>query len=281
LGSIQNVGTKCRNKSAGYSTRFQESDLRTEAKRLINKSLSENTRAAYNNGLACFEMFRKEFSLAKLWPPSLSHVTQCIAYLSLNKKSHHTVSLYLSALNFECKLSQLEDFSNNFIIRKMLEGLRRSNKKKDTRLPISKELLSNLITVLPSVCASDYEAALFSAAFSVAFFGCLRVGEFTLSKQSQMHQVIGIENIKCITNSGVQQIDLVIPASKTDQYGNGCLVKISENKSYICPVRLLNKYLHVRPSFEGPLFCHYGGKLLSRYQFAAVLNKALNFIGID
>jgi hypothetical protein len=62
LGSIQNVGTKCRNKSAGYSTRFQESDLRTEANRLINKSLSENTRAAYNNGLAYFEMFRKEFS---------------------------------------------------------------------------------------------------------------------------------------------------------------------------------------------------------------------------
>ena len=101
-----------------------------------------------------------------------------------------------------------------------------------TRLPISKELLSNLITVLPSVCASDYEAAHFSAAFSVALFGCLRVGEFTLSKQSQMHQVIGIENIKFILNSGVQQIDLVIPASKTDQYGNGCLVKISENKSY-------------------------------------------------
>ena len=25
----------------------------------------------------------------------------------------------------------------------------------------------------------------------------------------------------------------------------------------------------------------YGGKLLTRYQFAAVLNKALNFIGID
>ena len=81
-------------------------DFRTEANRLINKSLSENTRAAYKNGLACFDMFRTEFSLAKLWPPSLSHVTQFIAYLSFNKKSHHTVSLYLSALNFECKLSQ-------------------------------------------------------------------------------------------------------------------------------------------------------------------------------
>lgn len=85
-------------------------------------------------------MFRKEFSLDKLWPPSLSHVTQFIAYLSMNKQSHHTVSLYLSALTFECKLSQLEDFSSNFIIRKMLEGLRRSNKQKDTGLPISKEL---------------------------------------------------------------------------------------------------------------------------------------------
>jgi hypothetical protein len=36
-----------------------------------------------------------------------------------------------------------------------------------------------------------------------------------------MHPVIGIEHIQFIANSGVQQIDLVIPASKTDQYGNG------------------------------------------------------------
>jgi site-specific recombinase XerD len=52
-------------------------------------------------------------------------------------------------------------------------------------------------------------------------------------------------------------------------------------KTKVLSARLLKHYLHVRPSFEGPLFCHYGGKLLTRYQFAAVLNKALNFIRID
>jgi hypothetical protein len=54
-----------------------------------NKSFSENTRAAYKNGLACFEMFRTEFSLAKLWPPSLSHVTQFIAYYGLLSLAYH------------------------------------------------------------------------------------------------------------------------------------------------------------------------------------------------
>ena len=36
---------------------------------------------------------------------------------------------------------------------------------------------------------------------------------------------------------------------------------------------LLSEYLWVRPNFQGPLFCHFGGKFLTAYQFAQMLTK--------
>jgi hypothetical protein len=36
---------------------------------------------------------------------------------------------------------------------------------------------------------------------------------------------------------------------------------------------LLSEYLRVRPNFQGHLFCHFGGKYLTAYQFAQMLKK--------
>jgi hypothetical protein len=33
----------------------------------------------------------------------------------------------------------------------------------------------------------------------------------------------------------------------------------------ICPLKLVNEYIKVRPLIQGPLFCHYDGSSLSRY----------------
>jgi hypothetical protein len=53
------------------------------------------------------------------------------------------------------------------------------------RKPITFEILEKIINVLLHVCNSYYEATLFAACFSVAFFGFLRVGEFALSQNSE------------------------------------------------------------------------------------------------
>jgi hypothetical protein len=151
----------------------------------------------------------------------------------------------LSAINFQCKSLQQSDFSQSFLVQKMLEGLKRLKKPSDSRLPITEELLDRIICNLPNVCTSFYEADLFSSAFSVAFHGLLRVGEIVLSKSWQKHQVIVIEHVRFDVASNKQEIvRITIPFSKTDQYGYGATVEIKENKSSICPVYLLKK-IHI------------------------------------
>jgi hypothetical protein len=55
-----------------------------------------------------------------------------ISYLSLSKISHNTVSAYLSAITFPCKIAHHEGFVNNLLVSKMLEGMRRVHKTVDT-----------------------------------------------------------------------------------------------------------------------------------------------------
>lgn len=163
----------------------------------------------------------------------------------------------------------------------MLEGIKRSKNSSDSRLPITGKLLCQIINILPHVCFSEYEASLFSSAFSLAYHGFLRVGELVLSKKWQSHQVIGVENICFFTENNQDIIKLYLPFSKTDQLGQGCQIKITETKEITCPVYLLRQYLLQRPKVKGPLYCHFGGSSVTRYQFSSVLNKALRAMGVS
>lgn len=48
----------------------------------------------------------------------------------------------------------------------------------------------------------------------------------------------------------------------------------------MCPVAGLIDYLAVRPKIKGPLFIHLGKNPLTRYQFSAILEKALHVLGV-
>jgi hypothetical protein len=48
---------------------------------------------------------------------------------------------------------------------------------RDTRRPIALPLLENIVNVLPHLCFSNFETALFQSAFTLAFFALLRVSE--------------------------------------------------------------------------------------------------------
>ena len=66
---------------------FRTDDLGNEVGRLIESSITENTREAYINGLNCFDQIRESYGLEVVWQPLLSHVAICISCLSLSKKS--------------------------------------------------------------------------------------------------------------------------------------------------------------------------------------------------
>ena len=70
--------------------------------------------------------------------------------------------------------------------------MKRSNPSTDSRLPITLDILNILLPKLQIICKTMYEAALFKAAFTLAFSALLRIGEFALSKGNSQQRVIHV-----------------------------------------------------------------------------------------
>lgn len=97
--------------------------------KLLQNSVSRNTNNVYENAIALFEKFRFQYKIDQIWPPPFEQLVNFIAYLSKLGYSAKTARAYLSGINFKLKLNNWNDFSNSFILDKMLNGMQRLGKK--------------------------------------------------------------------------------------------------------------------------------------------------------
>ena len=165
----------------------------------------------------------------------------------------------------------IQDNTQSFIVKKALQGLHRSRGvTADPRTPLTLSILQLVVSALPSVCRSPYEAVLFSTLFSCAYYGLLRVSEVLNIQKAH----ISLSNFK---------VSILIPRSKTDQFGNTTTLHISKQpNSLTCPVHWILKFLRLRPD-NAPsfFFIHIDKKGVTRYQFNFLLQKAIQFHSIQ
>jgi hypothetical protein len=87
------------------------------------------------------------------------------------------------------KLRHYGDITEAFVVQKMHTSMRRSkSKSKDSRLPITYtyNIWTEITSVLPAICSSDFEICLVTAAFVLAIFAFLRVEEITCSQTNNI-----------------------------------------------------------------------------------------------
>ena len=177
-----------------------------------------------------------------------------------------SVSKILAGVSFFLKFSGLPALTSFFQVTQVLKGFRRSRPSSDGRRPISVELLLDLLGSLHEVCSSGFEVLLFKAVFSVAFFGALRVGEFTAINKSSS-SFLRFNHIR--VQDGCLFIFLC--RSKSMPVGKGCWFSLSSSPNdSLCPVSQVERYLAVRPTHPDSFFVHSDLSPLTRYQFSAV-----------
>ena len=121
---------------------------------------------------------------------------------------------------------------------------------------------------------------MFKAAFTLSFWGLLRIGEITLSKGNNAGQILAVDDVKLT----LDKLVIHLRFSKTDQTGKGVSIEIPKiTGSTICPFLNVSEYLAIRPKSTATksLFCHYNGTILTRQQFSALLSNSLKFSGIE
>ena len=134
------------------------------------------------------------------------------------------------------------------------------------------------------VCTSHYENIMFRAAMLCAFFGFMRVGEFAAnSKRAIQDSILQIKDIRfCLSQPTGLSVDIVLQRSKANQLGPPQLIHLYEaTDKNLCPVHALHAFVIMRPKHQGILFCHFDGTPLTKFQFGAVLQKALVQAGLE
>ena len=77
-----------------------------------------------------------------------------------------TIKLSIAAIGFQCKMYNVEDITQCFLIKKMMIGIYKTTKHVDNRLPITLEILNKILVRVDHVCTSLYETNLFAAMFT-------------------------------------------------------------------------------------------------------------------
>lgn len=182
----------------------------------------------------------------------------------------------LAGLAFWFKMQGEVDVTKSFIVRQALKGYRKGYKVRDQRRPVSFGTLKKIVEVIPRVCFTQYEQRLFHAAFLLAFFGALRIGEL-VSPTKYSAGGLGEEDVSLQKDS----VRIIIRKSKTDQKGRGAVLELFRGvEAGLCPVTAVTQLAAVRTAGEGPFLRHVDGSFLSRFQFIAVFQKCLKAAGL-
>ena len=245
---------------------------------LISTSLSSETATQYSRVWDDLKNFCVT-SLGRPFTVTPESIALYIAHLDLRKLQPSTIQSHLSAISFLSQLNNLPDHTGAFKVEKMMKSLHKRSSTTDSRLPINLALLNNLIINLGNHCDSSYECALYRAMYSLAYYALLRAGECTVSKH-----VLTTQNVKCIMQAGTcSAIDVTFSSFKNSQYNKAAIptLKILRRGGDTCPVKIIEHYLTLRPSLDGPIFISSAGVPISPRQFRGKLKTGVSFLSLD
>ena len=123
---------------------------------------------------------------------------------------------------------------------------------------------------------TEIDSDMLVSAVTLAFFGLLRVSEYTSPSTTQFDHSLHLAVSDVTINAYRRLAYIRIKASKTDPFRDSAVVRVGASRSEICPVSALVTYLlRSRRRGGGPLFLFQDGRHLTRVHVAAVVQGAL------
>ena len=217
--------------------------LRQHVRQLTALAYKESTYKSYSRAWQLFLQFTHGYGIPT--HDLLEHqFMEFISYLSLSGLAPVTIHLYVSRVRANLHWWGLNTFQNSFVIKMMLKGVSAKYREPDIHLPVTREILGQMCSVLAYVVGDPYLTVMYTSMLTLAFNGLLCPGEFTYSPH-----VIRVEHVWF--HNG--EVVLYFPSSKAHQFPFYQQVKIRACPQ-LCPVAALLWYLHVRPVQPGTLF---------------------------
>ena len=250
--------------------------LARQAEILIDHSIADSTRRNYVSGVRNYILFCEQFDLIP-FPLYQNNVILFATDLSTSV-SVSSINVQLSAIKF---MDQKYGYNSNFADFKrlylLIRGIKRTQAlrfRKKKRLPITPVMLLDMKSRLFSSSRRFGDKKMIWAAMMSAFFGFLRVSEYTSgsAKMYDEHTTLCIQDITFPSNDSC---NVQLKASKTDPFRVGVQIRMDRNDSQLCPIHALQQFLATHPTQAGPLFTFENGSFLTRQSFSKILKSLL------
>ena len=242
----------------------------------MDESLAKSTRKQYETALQrCLSFLREQLGVTATLPLSQHQLHLYIANMYSNKYKHSTIMTHISAISHFHKLHNLPDPATTYATTKILNGVRNvQDIIPDTRLPITRQILQGLLTVIKFCTVDRYQQQLFRSIFTLMYYACLRASEVILTETPE--HIIQWSQITFSSDRKSFQLQFKSYKHSKD---NNFKLKVTSTSSIDCPVENMNSYIAVRGHRPGPLY-QVQNKPLTRQQFTTTLNQCLKYINL-
>ena len=257
------------------------------AQKYYVNGLASTTRSTYAAGQYRFTTFCLAINAEPI-PTTERVLSLFVTHLATDNISHATIKVYLSAIrHMHVTSGKLQHFNQQLTprLQQILKGIRKdqaATRPPKVRLPITLQILQDIKRLL-SGKPQSYTNTMTWAACCLAFFGFLRVSEFTVPTQDQYDQSghLSLGDISLDNRDNPRFLRVHIKQSKTDPFHRGVEIYLGATNDSICPLNGILPYLALRSKRDGPLFIFPDCRGLTCQSFSSILGDLLNELNVD
>lgn len=240
-----------------------------------------NTQVTYNSVQKSYILFCQNYNLLPV-PADEKTILMFLAYVT-PRVSGHSLNVYLSAIK---SLHVLQGYVNspteNPRVKLAVKGSILNSQPPSRKSPITYDIM----VMISNILASDFNSIMYWSAMTLAFFGCLRAGEFTVPSTGpiQWGFVLRVHDVKFGVEATGPYMSVVI--GRTKQKPNGVTLYIGCSKSAVCAYCTMLHYLNIKRVHDTkyvhtPLFMSLEGTVLHKNMFVTYVKQMLSSVGID
>eukprot|EP00794_Sanderia_malayensis_P012898 gene12898-biopygen10284 len=225
------------------------------------------------------------FEISKLLPENLYQLDNSSPdYNNVSLSMGPNSELRLTKRSSVKRIENISEWTSAFLAYvKLVRGIKRSQgQKNNIRRPITAKHLNLFFELLRPYTTRHFDSIMLWAAMCLAFFGFLRISEFTSGQRFDKHCHLSHSDIKLLPNA--QQpthLRMDVKSSKIDPFRQGVSLVIGATNNSLCAVKALQCYLELSPFTSGPLFRYRSGQPLSRDTFTKDVRNLLSQCGFS
>ena len=263
--------------------------------RLLWAGLKEDTRTSYASATKSYESFCYLNGFTKAWPATQKSLGSWIVERAwgnttplMGQLQGTTIRTYVAALrsvhvDLDLPTTVFESPHTQRLINGAI-NLFPARSKIDRR-PLSREMLLKVISPAATKGETSIDTLNANAAFTMAFAGFMRMGEFT-HKQAELkdHTKFKAERLtrRCVTRSTAEDYyTLFLPRSKTDYDNTGVRIVIATANDDACPYHHMKKLLIGDPNGHDAPLLRLSSGAFTKERAQAILAKRMKRIGLD